>query len=310
MISMPSLRQLQYFIAVSEMGHFRLAAEKVGVSQPTLSAQLAALEQRLGVALVERNRSPVVPTLAGARIMPLAKTVSALVQDIHDMARSHRSGQAGILRLGLPASIGPYLLPRILPALHKAMPELRLAVREDFPLVLPEALQAGVHDLVMLPLPVRAGDVATQRLFREPLYLAVPDGHPLAQSDEVDAAHLKGQPVFTLEKGHALHDQVHAICREWGANLQQDFEGTSLSTLHQMVIMGAGLTFLPGLYAKGALTGAPSIKLVTLKSKPLYRTIGLAWRTSSQDQAMFACLGQHVRDAVRRDFPDFLVHAE
>jgi LysR family transcriptional regulator, hydrogen peroxide-inducible genes activator len=307
---MPSLRQLQYFIAVSETGHFRLAAEKVGVSQPTLSAQLSALEQRLGVALIERNRSPVVPTSAGTRIMPLAKQVSALVQEIHDAARSQRSGSAGVIRLGLPASIGPFLLPRILPTLHAELPQLRLAVRENFPSALPEALQSGLHDLLIVPLPVKAQDIATVRLFREPIYLAVSEDHALARTQEVEIADLKGQPVFTLEKGHALHDQVHAICRECGAELMEDFEGTSLSTLHQMVIMGAGFTFLPGLYAKIAVAGTPDIKLLTLKSKPLYRTIGMAWRGSSQDTAIFARLGQHVREAVARHFPEFQVHSE
>ncbi len=306
---MPSLRQLQYFIAVSEMGHFRLAAEKVGVSQPTLSAQLSALEQRLGVALVERNRSPVIPTAAGTRIMPLAKKVSALVQEIHDVAKSRRSGSAGVLRLGLPASVGPFLLPLILPQLHAEMPGLRLEVRENFPLALPEALQSGVHDLLILPLPIKAADVATALLFREPLYLAVPEDHPLAQAAEATPEDLRGQPVFTLERGHALHDQVHAICAECGVRLMEDFEGTSLATLHQMVIMGAGLTFLPGLYARSA-AGTPGIKLLTLKSKPLYRTIGLAWRGSSHDMAMFTRLGRHVREAVRAHFPDCHVHGE
>jgi LysR family transcriptional regulator, hydrogen peroxide-inducible genes activator len=307
---MPSLRQLQYFIAVSETGHFRLAAEKAGVSQPTLSAQLLALERRLGVPLVERGRAPVVPTAAGKAIMPLAKQVAALVRDIHEVAKTHARGAGGIMKLGLPASIGPYLLPKLLPTLHTKKPDLRLLVREDLPLALPDALAGGLHDLIIAPLPVRGSDFASLRLFREPLYLAIPAGHALANAARIDASDLKEQPILTLERGHALHDQVQAICRDCGARLLADFEGTSLSTLHQMTMMGAGLTFLPGLYALSCAREDEGIKLMTLASRPLHRTIGMAWRASSRDADMFLEIAAHVRLAVKQHFPDFMVHED
>jgi LysR family transcriptional regulator, hydrogen peroxide-inducible genes activator len=113
--------------------------------------------------------------------------------------------------------------------------------------------------------------------------------------------------MLALEKGHGLHEQIEPLCRECGAKLLRDFEETSLSTLHQMVIMGAGLTFLPALYAR-SMTGTPGVKLRMLKSRPLYRTIGLAWRASSQDTSVFERVGQHVKKIVRQNFHDLHVH--
>lgn len=304
---MPSLRQLQYLVALSQTGHFRLAAEKAGVSQPTLSVQLSSLERRLGVQLVERNRAPVILTAAGERILALAKRVVTAVQEIHDAAQSHRQEMSGVVRLGLPASIGPYLLPAILPELHASYPQLRLYVREDYPDALPDALAAGRHDLLILPLPVRGDDFVSLQVFREPLYLAVPTDCNLAARDVIDPSELEGQSVLALEKGHALHEQVRSICHEWGAQMLHDYEGTSLSTLHQMVAMGLGITFLPGLYARSAAGPQSGIKLLTFKTKPLHRTIGLVWRKSSPHAETHRRIASHLRDAVRRNFPDFML---
>jgi LysR family transcriptional regulator, hydrogen peroxide-inducible genes activator len=308
LFAMPSLRQLQYFVAVSETRNFRAAAEKVGVSQPTLSAQLLALERRLGVPLIERNRQPALLTAAGARILPLAQQAVATLRDIQEAARGLKGGAADRLRLGLPTTIGPYLLPKLVPALHARFPGLRLAVREDYPLALPDALLSGAHDLLILPLPVRNAELAQERLFREPLYLAVPSDHALAKAKEIELAALAGQPVLTLEKGHALHEQVQAICQDCGARMLHDFEGTSLDTLQQMVATGAGFAFLPGLFAHGSSENLAGIALLRLKGKPLHRTLGLAWRASSRDAAMFRTFGELVRASVRRHYPSFQVH--
>ncbi len=303
---MPSLRQLQYLVALSQTGHFRLAAEKVGVSQPTLSAQLSSLERRFGVQLVERNRTPVILTAAGERILALAKRVVTTVQEMHDTAQSHRQGMSGVVRLGLPASIGPYLLPAILPKLHASYPQLRLHVRENFPDALPDALAAGTHDLLILPLPVRGGDFVCRHLFREPLFLAVSTDHSLAAQDAIDPKNLEGQSVLALEKGHSLREQVQSICQDCGAHTLHDYEGTSLSTLHQMVAMGLGIAFLPGLYVRGAAGSQFGIKLLTLNSKPLHRTIGLVWRSSSQDAQTYNRIAEHICEAVKQHFPEFI----
>lgn len=305
---MPSLRQLQYFVALSETGHYRLAAERVGVSQPTLSAQLLELERRLGVQLAERNRAPVILTGAGKQVLAAAKRIMATVQEVEDIAQTCRQGMSGVVRLGLPASISPHLLPAFVPALHADYPELRFYIRENFPNFLPDALAQGKHDLLLLPLPVRGGDFESLRVFREPLYLSVPSDHRLAALDAVDPRELSGESVLALEKGHALHEQVQLICDEFGACLLPDFEGTSLNTLHQMVATGLGLTFLPGLYARSVANQDSGVKLLTLKGKPLYRTIGLAWRRSSPQIETFHRIAGYVREAVKRNYPDFLIY--
>jgi LysR family hydrogen peroxide-inducible transcriptional activator len=213
----------------------------------------------------------------------------------------------GIVRLGLPASIGPYLLPAVLPSLHEKYPLLRLYVRENLPHALPEALAQGIHDLLIVPLPVRGEDFVNLRLFREPLLLAVPTDHRLASAPAVTVSDLEGEQVLTLERGHALHEQVTAICEECGAKLMRNYEGTSLPTLHQMVATGLGLTFLPGVYAKEAANPESGIRIVTLKDKPLHRTIGLLWRNTTPDTETFLKVAHHVREAVRQRFPSFVV---
>ena len=304
---MPSLRQLQYFVALSETGHFRLAAEKTGVSQPTLSAQLLALERRLGVQLVERNRSPVILTSAGERILPIARRVALAVLEINSCAQDHLQDMSGVVRLGLPATIGPYLLPALLPVLHRKYPLLRLHVRENLPEALPHALANGVHDLLVIPLPVRGEDFTTTRIFREPLFLAVAADHALAARDAIAPTDLAGQSVLALEKGHALREQVHGICQEYGANMLYDYEGTSLNTLLQMVSMGLGITFLPGLFVKKEVPAESGVKILKLSGKPIQRTIGLAWRNSAPNEDTYHRIAMHLRDAVRMNFPDFMV---
>jgi LysR family transcriptional regulator, hydrogen peroxide-inducible genes activator len=305
---MPSLRQLQYFVALSETGHYRLAAEKVNVSQPTLSAQLLALERRLGVQLAERNRAPVIMTSAGEQVLHVAKQVVAAVQEIQNIAQTHKRGMSGVVRLGLPTSISAYLLPTFIPKLHTDYPELRFHIRENFPHALPQALAEGKFDLLILPLPLRGEDFVTVQIFREPIYLAVPADHRLAAQDCVDSSELRGESILALERGHALHEQVQLICDECGAHVLHDYDGTSLNTLHQMTATGLGLTFLPGLYARSLSSDNTGIKLMTLKSKPLYRSVGLAWRESSPQAADFKRIANYLRVAIKDHYPDFLLY--
>jgi LysR family transcriptional regulator, hydrogen peroxide-inducible genes activator len=302
---MPSLRQLQYLVLLRQTGHFRLAAEKAGVSQPTLSTQLQALEQRLGVQLAERGQSPVIFTHAGEQILEIAERIVAAVQDIHDTAKSQRSGVTGVIRLGVPTSIGPYLMPDFLPGSHAEFPALRFHVREDLPAALPDQLAVGRQDLLLLPLPVQADDFVVMRLFREPIFLAVPSDHPVAASDAISGADLRGQSILVLEKGHALHEQVRNICDEFGAHIMHDYAGTSLNTLHQMVATGLGFTFLPGLYTRAG--NLPGIKLLSIRTKPLQRSIGLVWRKSSPLGERYRDIGMRLKLCVKQHYPDFMI---
>lgn len=302
---MPSIRQIEYLVALHDARHFRRAAEHVGVSQPTLSAQLKAMEERLGGQLVERNRSGVIFTPLGERILDNARRILRDVQEIRETALSYGKEFGGTIRLGLPPTIGPYLLPRMLPHLHSAYPNLRLYVREEVPHTLPRALQDGRYDVLITPLPVRGQGLESLPLFREPLFIVMASDHPIAKKREIERADLRGQSILTLEAGHQLHEQVEAMCEEFGARLRFDYEGTSLDTLRQMVGMGTNLSFLPGLYVRSVLGRDKSVKAREIKACPNFRTIGLVWRQASALGDRYQTLADYVRDTIEREFPDF-----
>lgn len=302
---MPSLRQLEYLVELSRERHFRRAAQKLGVSQPTLSAQLKAMEERLGLDLIERGHGSVLITPAGERMVEIAIRMLRDRQEILDIARASSEPLGGLVRLGLPSTIGPHLLPLILPQLHRNHPGLALRVREDVPRSLPEGLSAGRHDLLLAPLPLIGPDLASQPIFREPLYVAMAEDHPLAAAAALTRSDLSGQRVLTLEQGHQLQEQVAAICEEFGAELALDFEGTSLDTLAQMVATGVGITFLPGLFVERALHGQTGIVVRTMTGRQLSRTIGAAWRKTSSRTGDYQLLIQFIRGAVAQHFPRF-----
>lgn len=304
---MPSLRQLEYLLAVDDQRHFRRAAAKVGVSQPTLSAQLNTLEQTLGAQLVERSRSRVLLTPVGKEIADIARRIVRDVQEIRDVA-THKLGEpGGTIRLGLPPTIGPYLLPRVIPRIHRAYPDLKLYVREDMPFNLPDGLDQGKYDVVIMPVPVRDEGLEMVPLFREPLHLVVPADSDLSKREQIERKELKHRSILTLETGHHLRELVESLCEEFGAELRSEYEGTSLDTVRQMVGMGMGLTFLPGLYVHSTLARDSSVKSIDLKGPALYRTIGLLWRDTSARKPEFEQLAQHIRDTVRRSFSQFQI---
>lgn len=302
---MPSIRQLEYLRALEECRHFRRAAESCGVSQPTLSAQLRSLEDRLGVQLVERSRSRVILTPVGAEIAEIGRRVLRDVEEIRHLAVRPGTGLGGMVRLGLAPTIGPYLLPKMIPDLHAAYPELKLYVREDLPEALPDALEQGRYDVCVLSLPINRKELESQPVFREPLYLAMAADHPLAGRKTVNRRSLRGQSILTLEVGHQLREQVEALCADVAATLLSDYEGTSLDTLREMVGMGMGLSFLPGLYVRSSLGQDPSINIADVNGPPIFRTIGLVWRKSSSRGTEFRTLADHFRKTVGREFPEF-----
>lgn len=221
------------------------------------------------------------------------------------MASSYGHDFGGTIRLGLPPTIGPFLLPRMLPNLHRTYPDLRLYVREEVPKTLPSALQEGRHDVLITPLPVKGAELAVTPVFREPLYVAVAADHPLARAEDIVRSDLAGQSILTLEAGHHLHEQAEAICEEFGARIRFDFEGTSLDTLRQMVAMGVGLSLLPGLYVRSTVDQDRSVKALKIRDRALFRTIGVVWRRSSTLGAQYERLAGYVAETVARDFPDF-----
>jgi LysR family hydrogen peroxide-inducible transcriptional activator len=304
---MPNLRQLEYLVALDETRHFRRAAERANTTQPTLSEQLKALEVRLGAQLVERTRNKVMITPLGAQIVQIARRMLADADEIRALAMSGGRELAGILRLGLPASVGPYLLPLVIPELQKHYPGLKLYVREELPSGLPNALAEGRHDLVLSLLPVNHAEIVFEELLREPLYLAVARDHPLAGRSQALRGDLKGQDILALGRGHQLHDAVLALSEEFGARLRFDYEGTSLDTLREMVAMGLGVTFLPGLYCRAVAARDDSIAILELGDRSIYRTVGIMWRRASARGEQYRDLARLLRVLTAREFPDCTV---
>ncbi|MGD1933606.1 MAG: hydrogen peroxide-inducible genes activator [Candidatus Phaeomarinobacter sp.] len=301
---MPTLRQLSYLVAVAETGNMGRAAERMGVTQPTLSAQIAELEKRLGVKLAERGRSGAMLTDIGRDTVQRARDILRAMEDLKDHAAGAQTGIAGTLRLGVLPTIGPYLLPHILPALHTRYPKLRLYVREDFPGTLEAGLHDGRFDLLIVSLPVDMGGLETATLFREEMQLAMPHDHAAALSEEVPRSILRGEDFLGLESGHRYHAQVRDLCEDLGARLLPDYEGTSLDTLRQMTAMGAGLTFLPALYVhseigpKGKRQRA-EVAARSITPRPPSRTVGMAWRRQAPNRSDYEKLAQLIRSRMK-----------
>jgi len=301
---MPTLRQLSYLVAIAETGNMGRAAERMGVTQPTLSSQIAELERRLGVKLAERGRSGAMLTDIGRDTVQRARDILRSMEELKDHAAGAQTGIAGTLRLGVLPTIGPYLLPHILPAMHDRYPKLRLYVREDFPAALESGLLDGRFDLLLVSLPVDMGGLETATLFREEMQLAMPHDHPAAMSEEVPRGLLRGEDFLGLESGHRYHAQVRDLCEDLGARLLPDYEGTSLDTLRQMTAMGAGLTFLPALYVhseigpKGKRQRA-EVAARSITPRSPHRTVGLVWRRQAPNRRDYEKLTQLIRDRMK-----------
>lgn len=292
---MPSLRQLEYLVALAETRHFRRAAERANTTQPTLSGQIKALESRLGAQLVERTTSRALLTPSGAQIAAIARRMLRDASEIRNIAASGGKELSGLLRLGLAPTIGPYLMQRAAPKLHRAYPDLRLYLREDLPCLLPRSLEEGTYDVIICPLPVKGVEIESVALFREPLLLTVAVDHPLGMKTHVTLSDIKGEDVLALGPGHQLHDSAMELCKATGARLRYDFEGTSLDMLREMVVMGLGVTFMPALYASCELVQDKNVRLLEFEDRHLFRTIGIAWRKSSTRQGTYGELADFLR---------------
>jgi LysR family transcriptional regulator, hydrogen peroxide-inducible genes activator len=300
----PSIRQLEYLVALADTLHFRRAAERCNTTQPTLSEQVKALEDRLGAQLFERNRTGVLLTPIGSAATEIARRILRDANELRVIAASGDATLKGVLRVGLPATIGPYLLPHVVPILHRTYPELKLYVREEVPQTLPRTLEAGGYDIIITPLPVRGDELHTVELFREPLFLTVGADHPLASKTHIERSDLEGQEILTLGPDHQLHGVVLALCQQFGANLRLDYEGTSLDMLREMVITGLGITFMPGLYVRRELTTDTGLKVMPLRGRAIHRSIGMAWRKSSARHRSFEALAEMFRTTIQSEIGD------
>lgn len=302
---MVTLKQMRCLVAVSETLHFHRAAERCHISQPALSAQIAQLEESLGVMLVERTRRHVLMTPIGREVTERAKAILRDVEDLQDVTRQARKPLTGTLRLGVLPTLGSYLLPHFLPSLRRRYPELRLYLREEpAPRMMLELAQ-GDLDLALVSLPSGSGAMTTVPLFHEPFWAALPLGHRLIGPGPLSLQALGGENLLLLEDGHCLRDQALAVCRDAGAAEHPDFRATSLDSLRQMVATGLGATLLPALYVGAEALADDQIAMRPFADPPPSRLIGLAWRRAStrgRDFHLFA-------DLIRADLPDMVLPA-
>lgn len=298
-----TLKQLRYFIALAETGHYRKAAEREGISQPSLSLQIANLEEVLRLSLVERGKAGAVLTPEGREVLHRAERILADAVSLTEISEQMRTGLAGTIRLGSSPTLGPYLLPNVVRRLHEQYPTLRLVIRDGAPHDLLNDLLAGRHDLILTQLPVRSTDVTIIRLMREPLRLAVALDHPLAGKKKATDADLAGENILALSNRYTLHDQIADLASEVNANLRQDYEGTSLDALRQMVAMNMGVTFLPALYVKSEISETDGeVSIIPYREGRLSRSIGVVWRKSTGENKGFQQFADIIRSAAEDHF--------
>lgn len=298
-----TLRQLRYFVALAETRHYRRAAERVGVSQPSLSQQIVGLEAALGLDLVERGRRGAVLTPGGREVRLRAQAILDEVDALRVQSRAAHAGEFGTIRLGTTPTLGPYLLPYVVRRLKQTYPALKLIIRDAAPRVLQDELVEGRHDMILTQLPVQSADIEVERLFREPLKLAVAPDHPLAGRTTVTNADLAGQDILSLTDAYILHHQTVQLCDELGAQLRQDYEGTSLDTLRQMTALNMGVSFLPALYVRQEVSqDKGDVMIHRFRKDRITRSIGLAWRKRSAHGPMITRIGDVIRDVVQENF--------
>ena len=293
---MPTLKQLQYLVALEEHGHFGKAADATFVTQSTLSAGIRELESLLGLMLVERTRRVVRFTPLGNKIVAKAHRILREAEELAEMARSAGKPLAGDLRMSVIPTIAPFLLPKMLPALRKRYPELKLFLREEASAVACEALHHGQVDCVLLALPFAAGDVEKAKLFDDGLYVAFPKDDPRNPPETVSPDMIDESKLLLLVDGHCLKDHALAACNRPELRASAMMIGTSLHTLVQMVDNGLGLTLIPEMAVKAGLLNGTDVQARPLKAQHANREIAIVWRTNSPRREEFELLATALRD--------------
>ena len=290
MTPLPSPQQLRYLVALAESRHFGRAAQICSVTQSTLSAGLLALERQLDCHILDRAAGRhVVFTPLGLELVDRARTALSTLEAVTEAATAAREPMAGPLRLGVIPTIGPFLLPTLMPALRAAFPRLRLYLREDTTASLVDRLTANRLDLLLLATPCDCGGAETVPVARDGFMVALPPDHRLAGEEQVAVSALVRERLLLLEDGHCLRDQALAACGETGAR-HDAFAATSLHTLVHMVAGGLGVTLLPRLAVAGKVAAGTEIVLRELDGAGAWRTLGLAWRPRAARAEEFRAL--------------------
>jgi LysR family transcriptional regulator, hydrogen peroxide-inducible genes activator len=293
-----NLKDLKYLVALADTGHFGKAAERSFVSQPTLSAQLKKLEEYLGVKLVERQPKNVQLTEVGRQIVVRARRMLDEGEEIIALARSNTDPFAGKLKVGLIPTIGPYLLPRVMPKIRKAVPQLRQMLYEYQTEALLKRLRDGEIDVGIMALPVVQDGLESRILYEEAFTVALPAHHPLAAKSTIKVADLKGQTLLLLEDGHCLRDQALEVCSRVDVREAEDFRATSLETLRQMVVAGLGITLLPEMAVESPYGSQRGLTIRQFSNPKPSRTVGAVWRKSSTREAAIAAVCDVVQGAM------------
>ncbi|MCJ8157120.1 hydrogen peroxide-inducible genes activator [Sphingomonas sp. LaA6.9] len=293
---LPTLKQLQYLVALREHGHFGRAAEACFVTQSTLSAGLRELESLIGITLVERTRRVVRFTPLGEKIADKAIRVLREAEDLAGMARAAGKPLSGELRMGVIPTIAPFLLPRILPRIRRDWPELKLYLREETSRSACESLHHGHVDCVLLALPYACGDVEAAPLFDDRLFVAFPQNEKQDLPELVSADAIDESRLLLLEDGHCLKDHALAACNRPELRAEAAMLGTSLHTLVQMVDNGLGVTLLPEMALDAGILEGTAIEARPLDAENPARRIALVWRKGSPREKDFQLLAEVLRD--------------
>ncbi|MEU7181029.1 LysR substrate-binding domain-containing protein [Streptomyces celluloflavus] len=297
----PSLAQLRAFVAVAEQLHFREAAAEIGMSQPALSGAVSALEEALGVQLLERTTRKVLLSPAGERVAARARTVLEAVGELMEEAEAARAPFTGVLRFGVIPTVAPYLLPTVLRLVQETYPELDLQVHEEQTPSLLDGLAHGRLDLLLLAVPLGVPQITELPLFDEDFVLVAPKDHWLGGRDDIPRQALKELDLLLLDEGHCLRDQALDICREAGREVGAPVttSAAGLSTLVQLVAGGLGVTLLP-CTALRVETGRNDQLTTGYFADPVpSRRIALAMRGGSARQREFEEFAAALRVALR-----------
>ena len=293
----PTMKQLQYLVALADARHFGRAAEVCAVTQSTLSAGIRDLESVLGTEVAERSNRRVVMTRLGDQVAEMADEILREAEAIMALARADREPMTGEMRLGVIPTISPFLLPRILPVLRERFPRLLIYLREEQTASLLARLEHGDLDVVLIALPYETGDLTIDVVGKDEFLFACQRDHALAGASEVTREALEGADLLLLEEGHCLRGHTLDACRIGDVKARTQFEASSLHTLVQMVAAGIGVTLIPRLAVDADITRGADISLLPL-AVPASRQLGLAWRQTSTRAADYRLLAETLRGVV------------
>jgi LysR family hydrogen peroxide-inducible transcriptional activator len=294
-VHLPTLRQLQYLVALHEHGHFGRAADACSVSQSTLSAGLRDLETALEVTLVERTRRTTRFTPLGEQIVAKAHRVLREAEELSDLIQASGKPLSGEMRMSVIPTIAPFLLPRMLPRLRKERPELKLFLREETSADAVESLHHGRADCVLLALPYPTGESEHEIIELDALYVAFPGDDPRDPPEVVRPELIDETRLLLLEDGHCLKDHALAACNRPELRASATMIGTSLHTLVQMVDNGLGVTMLPEMALDAGILEGTNVIARPLKSDTPNREIALVWRKGSPRADEFRLLAEELR---------------